>query len=165
MYETSTFFLHNKVICTYVWQPHVEIEGYSVAYFNRIAVFEAPYHWTSVKGGAHTCFVVAWISNESMKLIWTVLRRKPCDQKTRQNNLRFLHGTATCAYNNYYTCTWPYMWVYRSHIEYSCEDASCGLMFRSEGELNSKSYWTPRNIVLKPLYSNVRQGLYVFTRH
>ena len=33
---------------------------YSVAYFDRIAVFEAPYHWTSVKGGAHTCFVDAW---------------------------------------------------------------------------------------------------------
>ena len=26
-----------------VWQSRVEIEGYSVAYFDRIAAFEAPY--------------------------------------------------------------------------------------------------------------------------
>ena len=26
--------------CRYVWQSHVEIKGYSVAYFNRIIVFE-----------------------------------------------------------------------------------------------------------------------------
>ena len=37
----------------YVWQFHVEIEGYSVAYFDHITVFEVPYRWTSVKGGAH----------------------------------------------------------------------------------------------------------------
>ena len=33
-----------------MWQSHVEIEGYSVAYFDHIAVFEALYRWTSVKG-------------------------------------------------------------------------------------------------------------------
>ena len=27
-----------------IWQSHVEIEDYSVAYFDRIAAFEAPYH-------------------------------------------------------------------------------------------------------------------------
>ena len=27
----------------YLWQSRVEIEGYSVAYFDRIAAFEAPY--------------------------------------------------------------------------------------------------------------------------
>ena len=54
----------------YMWQSHVEIEGYSVAYFDRIVVFEAPYRWTSAKGGAHTRFVDAWISNEPMKLVW-----------------------------------------------------------------------------------------------
>ena len=36
-----------------MWQSHVEIEGYSVAYFDCIAAFEAPYRRTSVKGGAH----------------------------------------------------------------------------------------------------------------
>ena len=38
---------------TSVSQSRVEIEGYSVAYFDRTAVFEAPYCWTSVKGGDH----------------------------------------------------------------------------------------------------------------
>ena len=28
---------------TYVWQSRAEMEGYSVAYFDRIAAFEAPY--------------------------------------------------------------------------------------------------------------------------
>ena len=28
-----------------MWQSRVEIEGYSVAYFDRIAVLEAPYRW------------------------------------------------------------------------------------------------------------------------
>ena len=27
----------------YMWQSRVEIEGYSVAYFDRIVAFEAPY--------------------------------------------------------------------------------------------------------------------------
>ena len=42
---------------TNMWQSHVEIEGYSGGYFDHIAVFEALYRWTFVKGGAHTCFV------------------------------------------------------------------------------------------------------------
>ena len=46
----------------YVWQSRVEIELYSVAYFARIAAFEALYRRTSVKGGAHTrCVNVASI--------------------------------------------------------------------------------------------------------
>ena len=53
-----------------MWQSCVEIEGYSIAYFDHITVFEALYRWTSVKGGAHMCFVNAWIPNESMKCIW-----------------------------------------------------------------------------------------------
>ena len=52
-----------------MWQSRVEIEGYSVAYFDRIAVFEVLYRWTSIKGGAHTSFVDAWISNEFTKCI------------------------------------------------------------------------------------------------
>ena len=28
----------------YMWQSHVEIKGYSIAYFHHIAVFEALYH-------------------------------------------------------------------------------------------------------------------------
>ena len=48
-----------------MWQSRVEIEGYSVTYFNRIAAFKATYRGTSVMGGAHTCFVDARLSNES----------------------------------------------------------------------------------------------------
>ena len=46
-----TIFTQNYVhleVCLfrfYMWQSRVEIEGYSVAYFDRIAVFEAPYRW------------------------------------------------------------------------------------------------------------------------
>ena len=43
--------------CICMWQSRVEIEGYSVAYFDRIVAFEAPYRRTSVKGGAHMHFV------------------------------------------------------------------------------------------------------------
>ena len=38
--EKQTFVL-GRTLC--MWQSRVEIEGYSVAYFDRIAVFEAPY--------------------------------------------------------------------------------------------------------------------------
>ena len=40
-----------------MWQFRVEIEGYSVAYFERNAAFQAPYQWTSGKGGADMRFV------------------------------------------------------------------------------------------------------------
>ena len=40
-----------------MWQSCVEIEGYSVMYFDRIAAFEAPYRRTSARGVAHMRFV------------------------------------------------------------------------------------------------------------
>ena len=40
-----------------MWQSRVEIEHYSVAYFDHIAAFEALLRRTSVKGGIHTCCV------------------------------------------------------------------------------------------------------------
>ena len=57
--------LHTVHGFSYMWQSRVKIEGFSVAYFDHIAAFKALYRWTSVKGGAHTCFLDAWISNES----------------------------------------------------------------------------------------------------
>ena len=48
-------------------QSRVEIEGYSVAYFDRIAAFEVPYHCTSIKGGAHMRFVDSLDIHASMK--------------------------------------------------------------------------------------------------
>ena len=56
----------------YMWQSHVEIEGYSVVYFNCIAAFEVPYRWTSVKGGPHMCFVDSLDIHASMKHIWAL---------------------------------------------------------------------------------------------
>ena len=46
----------------HMWQYRVEIEGYSIAYFDCIAVFEAPYRLTSIKGGAHMHFVDIYAS-------------------------------------------------------------------------------------------------------
>ena len=45
----------------HMWQSCVKIEGYSVVYFNHIAVFELLYRRTSV-GRAHTWFVDAQIN-------------------------------------------------------------------------------------------------------
>ena len=51
-------------------QSRVEIEGYSVAYFDRIAAFEAPYRWTSVKGGTHMRFIDLLVIHASTKHVW-----------------------------------------------------------------------------------------------
>ena len=37
-----------------MWQSLVEIEHYSVAYFDRVTAFEMLYRSTSVKGEVHT---------------------------------------------------------------------------------------------------------------
>ena len=48
--------------CRHLWQSHVEIEDYSVMFFNHTAVFEVSYCSTSIKGGGHTyvctCFLM-----------------------------------------------------------------------------------------------------------
>ena len=38
----SLFFIYEGQLMN-MWQSHVEIEGYSVTYFDRIVAFEAPY--------------------------------------------------------------------------------------------------------------------------
>ena len=53
-----------------MWQSRVEIQGYSVAYFDRFAAFEALYRWTSVKGGAHMHFVDSLDIHTSTKYVW-----------------------------------------------------------------------------------------------
>ena len=53
-----------------MWQSRVEIEHYFIAYFDRIAAFEALYRRTSVKGGADTrCVNVASI-DEFTQRVW-----------------------------------------------------------------------------------------------
>ena len=41
----------------HMWQSQVEIEHYFFVYFDRITMSKALEHRTSVKGGAHTCYV------------------------------------------------------------------------------------------------------------
>ena len=41
----------------YIWQSWVEIEHYSIAYFNLVNAFEVLQHRTSIEGGAHMCCV------------------------------------------------------------------------------------------------------------
>ena len=55
------------LVSLHIWQSRVEIEGYSVAYFDRIVAFEAPYCWTSIKGGTHMRFVDSWDIHTSTK--------------------------------------------------------------------------------------------------
>ena len=53
----------------HMWQSRVEIEHYSVAYFARIAAFEALLRGTSVKGGIHThCVNVASIDEFAQRV-------------------------------------------------------------------------------------------------
>ena len=54
------------------WQSCVEIESYSVVYFHCIAAFEALYHWTPIKGGAHVHFVDSLDIHTSMKHVWAL---------------------------------------------------------------------------------------------
>ena len=86
----------------HMWQSCVEIEDYSIAYFDRIAAFEALYHWTSVKGGVHMHFVDSLDIHASMKHVWTlplmeVQRYSTSDTAMRLqwNNLWFLRRTVT----------------------------------------------------------------------
>ena len=59
-----------QILRSYMWQSRVEIEGYSITYFDCIAAFEAPYRWTSVKGGAHTHFVDSSDIHASTLHVW-----------------------------------------------------------------------------------------------
>ena len=98
----------------HMWQSHVEIEVYSIAYFNRFAALEVPYHWTFIKGGADMRFTDSLGIHASTKHVWappsmgnqwygasnTVMQSK---------NLQFLHGTATY--------TWLVLNVGHAHIQ------------------------------------------------
>ena len=55
-----------------MWQSRVEIEDYSVAYFDHIAAFKAPYRWNFSKGGAHMRFMNLFDIYTSTKHVWTL---------------------------------------------------------------------------------------------
>ena len=78
-HDDHLWFVHRTAIyniwksvenITDMWQSRVEMEGYSIAYFDRIVAFEAPYRWTSIKGGAHMRFVDSWDIHTSTKRVW-----------------------------------------------------------------------------------------------
>ena len=52
-----------------MWQSRIEIIYYSI---ERITEFDALERWTSAKGGAHTSYVNAWISDMSKKCVWNL---------------------------------------------------------------------------------------------
>ena len=65
----------------------------------HIVAFEVPYHWTSIKGGAHTCFIDVRISNKSTKHVWappltevqwySALNAAICDRNTQRTGIIF----------------------------------------------------------------------------
>ena len=69
-----------------MWQSYVEINDYSVIYFNHVAAFKAVYHRTSVKGEAHMHFVVDKLDIcmilPLMKFSNMALHTQQCDQNT-----------------------------------------------------------------------------------
>ena len=61
--HADTGFAHHAI-----WRGEktLDIEGYSVVYFERITVFEAPYHWTSTLGSITAmwlCFSFVLVHN------------------------------------------------------------------------------------------------------
>ena len=87
---------------SHVWQSCVEIEGYSIPYFDRIAAFEVLYHWTSVKGEARMRFIDLLDIHASMKHVWALLlmevQRYSASNTAmwlQRNNLWFLRRTVT----------------------------------------------------------------------
>ena len=54
----------------HMWQSRVEIKYYSIAYFDCVTAFKAPYLWTSVKGGAQTCCVNAASIDAITHRVW-----------------------------------------------------------------------------------------------
>ena len=60
-------------IYIYMWQSRIEIEYYSVAYFERITEFDALWRWASAKSRTHTRYINALMFDASMKKIVTLL--------------------------------------------------------------------------------------------
>ena len=85
--------LYSKFLCcTYVTVP-CKIEDYSVTCFDCFAVFEVPYCWTFIKGGAHTYLVDPRISNESTKRVWAPPLTKVQQYDTLNTAMRLKYAT------------------------------------------------------------------------
>ena len=64
------FVEHLGLFFLFRWQSWIEIEYYSVAYFEHITEFHTLERWTFAKGGAHMRNVNARISDVSTKRVW-----------------------------------------------------------------------------------------------
>ena len=51
-------------------QSRIEIDYYSIVYFECITKFDTLYRWASAKGGAYTCFIDASDINVFTRRIW-----------------------------------------------------------------------------------------------
>ena len=73
----SLIGLFPRMIATHCWtSDSVEIKDDSVAYFNHIATFEVLYCQTSVKGKAHTMYVLYRWMYQTFVYLWSTC--KPC---------------------------------------------------------------------------------------
>ena len=93
-----------------LWQSHVEIKDYSIAYFEYIPVLEALYRWTAIKSGAHTHFIDGWIANESTKWVWApplmeIQRYSTLNAAMRSNYTTESSSISTQDYHNYVSTT------------------------------------------------------------
>ena len=99
-------------------QSQIEIEYYSVVYFQHITEFVALLCSASAKGGAHM-----WcVNHEYLMRLWTTYEPCPrrtlsaiarqthwCAQNTQWNNIEFLSGTATypiCKHSRWGVWSW-----------------------------------------------------------
>ena len=99
-------------------QSQIEIEYYSVVYFQHITEFVALLCSASAKGGAHM-----WcVNHEYLMHLWTTYEPCPrrtlsaiarqtqwCAQNTQWNNIEFLSGTATypiCKHSRWGVWSW-----------------------------------------------------------
>ena len=65
--KTMKRHLGRKLTIGYMRHSCIEMEDYSAAYFGLTAVFEVPYHWTSVDGQVHLLDIQA-----STKRVWAL---------------------------------------------------------------------------------------------
>lgn len=79
-------------------QSRVEIEHYSIVYFDRMVAFEAPFRWTSVKGGVLHASLMLTYEPRPTEFSDMAFKAQRYDWHTRRNNLRSLHETATYVY-------------------------------------------------------------------
>ena len=73
----------------HMWHYCVEIEGYSIAYFDCIAVFEPPYRLTS---RAHMHFVDNYASMKHIR----ALNRSAAIRRFKHSNAIEMHDGITC---------------------------------------------------------------------